>query len=326
MNKERKLIEQFFVPLSSKRESLQLKNDAACITKNKKSLIISSDMMVQDIHFDVNDCSFLLAKKLLRVNLSDMAAMGSDPYGYMLNIAIPSKLTGNWLKKFCNGLKEDQKLYNIKLFGGDFSSSEKIFLSITIFGKKNSKIHRLDNANESSDIYVSGTIGDSVFGFLFKNDKENKIKKKMSLGSLKYLHERYSLPQPRVALSKKILKYSDSCTDISDGLVPDLDKISKYSMIGSDIFLNKIPLSEPLKKVFNLFSNKKKFWNFVLGGGEDYELIFSVPSKKKKSFKKNNFLNPKLTKIGRFTKEKRMKIYDLNFKSLKFKKIGYSHF
>ena len=145
MNRERKLIEHFFVPLSSKRESLQLKNDAACITKNKKSLIISSDMMVQDIHFDVNDCSFLLAKKLLRVNLSDMAAMGSDPYGYMLNIAIPSKLTDNWLKKFCNGLKEDQKLYNIKLFGGDFSSSEKIFLSITIFGKKNSKIHILDN-------------------------------------------------------------------------------------------------------------------------------------------------------------------------------------
>jgi thiamine monophosphate kinase len=97
-------------------------------------------------------------------------------------------------------------------------------------------------------------------------------------------------------------------------------------MIGADIFLNKIPLSEPLKKIFNLFGNKMRFWNFVLGGGEDYELIFSVPPKKKKCFNKKRILDPKLTKIGRFTKEKRMKIYDLNFKSLKFKKIGYSHF
>ena len=326
MNKEKKLIEQFFVPLSFNRDSLQLKNDAACISKNKKSLIISSDMMIQDIHFDINDCPFLLAKKLLRVNLSDMAAMGSDPYGYILNIAIPSKLTNSWLKNFCDGLKEDQKLYNIKLLGGDFSSSEKVFLSVTIIGKKNSKIHRLDKASETSDIYVSGTIGDSIFGFLFKNDKENKIKKKMSLGSLKYLYDRYSLPQPRISLGKKILKYSDSCTDISDGLLPDLEKISKYSMIGSDIFLNKIPLSDPLKKIYNLFKNKKNFWNFVLGGGEDYELIFSIPSKKNKSFKNFFSVNPKLTKIGRFTKNKRMKIYDLNFKSLKFKKIGYSHF
>lgn len=326
MNKERKIIEKFFVPLSCQKDSLQLKNDAACISQSKKAIIVSSDMMIENIHFNPSDSPFLLAKKLLRVNLSDIAAMGSNPYGYLLNIAIPSKLTKDWLQNFCNGLKEDQKLYGMKLLGGDFSSSKTIFLSITIIGKKINKIHRLDKANENSDIYVSGTIGDSVFGYLFKNNKEDKIKKKMSLGELEYLYERHSLPQPRVSLGKKILKYSDSCTDISDGLIVDLEKILKYSMIGADIFLNKIPLSEPLKKILNLFSNKKKFWNFVLGGGEDYELIFSVPFKKNKFFKRKSFMDLKLTQIGRFTEEKRMKIYDLNFKSLKFKKIGYSHF
>ena len=326
MSKERELIKKYFAPLSDNKTALQLKNDAACLKLKNKALIISSDMMIEDVHFNKNDPPRVIAKKLLRVNLSDLAAMGSTPIGYILNISIPRLNNYAWLKNFCKGLKEDQSEFKIKLFGGDFCSSDKIFLSVTIFGKKKNKIHNLDSAKEGSDIFVSGTIGDSVMGLKLKNNSNLSDYKQINSKLIEHCVRKHLLPEPKIKLSCELLNFADSCTDISDGLLTDLKKILDYSNKGAEIFLNMIPLSKSMKEIFNSFKNKKKFWSLVLAGGEDYELIFSIPkSKQSKLFDK---IKSKfgITKIGRITKEKQLKVYDLNLKSLKLKKIGYSHF
>ena len=121
-------------------------------------MIITTDMLVEDIHFDKRYDPEILARKLLRVNLSDLAAMGASPYGYTLNVAIPKKRL-NWLKKFANGLALDNKNFRIKLFGGDLSLSSKIFLSATFLGVVEKNFHKKSKAFEDSEIYVGGSLG-----------------------------------------------------------------------------------------------------------------------------------------------------------------------
>lgn len=330
MTSEMELIKKYFIPLSKNKESLELKNDGAWILNKKYSFVISTDMMIEDTHFKKKDCPKMLAKKILRVNLSDIAAMGAKQYGYVLNLALPKSKTKGWLKDFCDGLKEDQSFFKLKLFGGDLSISDKIFLSITILGKvDNKKIHSLNTAKKNSDIYVSGKIGDSIMGYLLKSNKKfSFLKKILDQSQTDYLHESHQLPNPELDLGSSLLNFADSCTDISDGLLMELDKISKFSGIKANIFLEKIPLSDTLKKIFKVSSiNKNKVWNEILAGGEDYKLVFSVNRKlnNSKSFIKLS-KKFKFTKIGFFSKGEGVDV--LNKKGLKvnFKKIGFSHF
>ena len=132
MNNEKNLIEKYLLPLAQNKESLFLKNDAAYF--KKQNLVISTDMMIEDKHFKKSIDPNLLAKKLIRINLSDIAAMGAVPDG-ILNIALPKSNVQDWLKAFTSGLKSDMKKFNLKLYGGDMSSSDKIFLSLTVLGK-----------------------------------------------------------------------------------------------------------------------------------------------------------------------------------------------
>ena len=134
MDKEQQIIKKYFYPLANNKESLDLKNDAAFLKKNK--LVISSDMMIEDQHFTKDNDPEILAKKLLRINISDLAAMGAIPYGFFLNIALPKKDAMNWIDRFSKGLCSDMQNFEIKLFGGDLSQSSKIFLSMTVLGKK----------------------------------------------------------------------------------------------------------------------------------------------------------------------------------------------
>ena len=291
MNKEQFLIDKYFSELSSNKQSMNLKNDAANVNFGKKKIVISTDMMIEKIHFFKNDSPEILARKLIRINISDLAAMGAKPYGYTLNLAIPRKNASQWIAKFSSGLKTEQKNYGIKLFGGDLSKSEKIFMSITIFGEVSKGIHLMNSAKKRSDIYVSGNIGDSVFGYLCENDKKYSfIKKKISVSSLKKIKQKYFLPDPKLKLSQSLIGYADSCTDISDGLISDLTKILNFSNLGADIYLSEIPISKTLQSIYNLFFDKKKFWELVLNWGEDYELIFSMSSQKKKQFDKKKVI------------------------------------
>ena len=154
MDIENKIIEELLRPLAVNKESLKLTNDGAYLFK-KREMVVSTDMMIEGKHFDKSYNPKILASKLLRVNLSDLAAMGANPYGVMLNIAVPKKNSVTWVKDFCKGLKKDLKKFKLKLFGGDLSESSKIFLSATIFGFVTKRFLKQSIASEGSHIYVS---------------------------------------------------------------------------------------------------------------------------------------------------------------------------
>ncbi len=315
MNKEQQLIENYFLPLADNQQSLNLKNDAAFL--KDKNLVISTDMMIEGQHFTKKHSPEILAKKLLRINLSDIAAMGADPLGFLLNVAIPNLNHDNWLKSFVKGLKDDMKKFKLKLFGGDMSCSQKVFLSVTILGKTKKYSHLKNFTKTNSDIYVTGNIGDAGLGL--------KIDQKMSYFNCskicrQRLINKHLLPSPRLEIGKILLNKVEFCTDISDGLVEELSIISKRSKKRVNIFLENIPISSYAKEI--LIKNKQKeVWETILFGGEDFELLFSLQPNK--NLKRNG---EKITKIGCFSDGSGVRIYDSNGNEFITKKKGFSHF
>ena len=319
MNEEQKIIQKYFLPIAKNSESLQLSNDAAFLNK-KQNMVISSDMMIEDIHFDKFDNPFYLAQKLLRVNLSDIAAMGAMPYGYILNLSIPKLNHKFWLKKFCNGLAKDTQKFNLKLFGGDLGSSKNIFMSVTILGLISGKFHKKTKAYEGSEIFVSGTLGDAGIGLQIKKGQFSSLNKTVKNFFLSKLYK----PIPEIKLGKSLIGIADFCRDISDGFLKEINFIAEISNLQANIFLSEIPLSSHLKKIYNNIEDKKKIWEYILCSGEDYRLFFSVSPKNKYLLKKKNIKNVKC--IGCFQKGKGLVIRDENKKIIKFHNYGFSHF
>ncbi len=302
----------YFRPLTNKFAK-NLNNDAA-VFKQRSSfdLIISTDTLSEGIHFFGTEDPSDIAKKCLRVNLSDMAAMGAKPIFYNLSLSIPKRKVKKFIPKFANGLKSDQKRYGIKLIGGDLTSSMKyINITITIFGETaNNKSIPRDGSKIGDYLYVSGILGLSKIGL----DNFNSNKKEFYKAKNKYL-----LPEPRVDLGISLRKIANSMIDISDGLVQDAIHLAKNSNLSIELNLSKIPVPN-----INIIE-KKTILDSALYGGDDYELLFSCdPSKEKTLQNLSKKLNVKLTKIGVFNK------YNNEF--LKFKsslskpKKSYLHF
>ena len=305
-------IDKYFRPLTNKF-ALNLKNDAAIFNqKSSFDLIISTDSLVEGIHFFGNEDPADIAKKSLRVNLSDMAAMGAKPLFYNLALSVPKVKASQFLPKFVKGLQDDQKMFDIKLIGGDLTSSLKhINITITIFGKssKGKSIPR-NGAKIGDCLYVSGILGLSKIGL----DNYNSNFKELQEAKKKYL-----LPQPRVDLGVSLKNIANSMIDISDGLVQDATHLAKNSELTIELNLSKIPLPN-INKI-----DKKLILDSALYGGDDYELLFSCdPFYENSLVKLSSKMNLKLTKIGIFKK--------FNKEFLKFKnnnskpKNSYLHF
>ena len=314
IDRESQIINKFFLPLAKNKESFDLLTDAALLSND---LVVSSDMMIEGTHFKKNHDPEKLAQKLLRINLSDLAAMGSKPYGYILNLAIPTS-SDDWLKKFSNGLNKDSKKFKLKLFGGDVSYSSKTFLSLTIFGKKINKLHKCAFAKNKSDIFVSGNLGDAAVGY---NILYNLMKIKCSESDKKYFFDKFFLPDPKINIGIKLLGKVDFCTDISDGIYSELSKISEKSKLEAVIFLDKIPLSINLKRILEV-NNFKKIYNIILGGGEDYQLLFSAKGKESKNLQGVRNYH----KIGYFRRGRGVKIMKNESETYLQKIESFSHF
>ncbi|MBK47832.1 MAG: thiamine-phosphate kinase [Pelagibacteraceae bacterium] len=321
---EYEVIKKIFSPLSSNNLSLNLDDDAA-VLPDKKKIVVGTDSIVEGDHFQKNEKNpSLIAKKLLRANLSDLASMCAEPFGYTLNLSLPNKLKekklNRWIKLFAKGLKEDQLKYKLALIGGDtVVTSGPLILSITLFGYKKKKLIKRSNAKLSDDIYVTGNIGDSGVGYKI-------LLKKLSLNKKlnNFYIRKHKLPDPPVEFSKELGRYINSATDISDGLLADLNNIILSSNCGAEINIEKIPFSKQTKELLNL---NKINTNYLITCGEDYQLIFTANKKNSKkiiSLARKHLL--KITKIGSILKKKKLIVLDQNNKELSFKSLGFKHF
>ena len=313
MTSEFEIIERYFKK-KMKQTALGVGDDAAMIhVRNNYQLAISSDMLIENIHFLKNTNPSHLGWKSLAVNLSDIAAMGATPKWATLSISLP-KINHAWLKKFSKGFFECADKFGIDLIGGD-TTKGPLSISITIMGesKKDEALLR-SGAKINDDIWVTGQLGLASMG-LANLQGQLKLPPLIKMKCIRALE----IPTPKTFLGSYLSRYANSCIDISDGLIQDLRHILKASKVGASLLLNDIPCEK--------FIHTSKQYQFVLNGGDDYELLFTAPKKNRTFIKKiAKKTNTPITMIGNITKKKALNILSEQGKSIKFNPKGFDHF
>ncbi len=276
------VIERYFRPLAGEG-AFDLSDDAARIVPEAGlDQVITSDMVASGVHFLPDDPPDTIARKALRVNLSDLASKGADPFGYSLNIALGPDVTDEWLAAFADGLAGDQKLYGIRLLGGDtISTTGATVVSVTAIGTVPSgrMVHRF-RAVAGDYLYVSGAIGAAFAGLELLVDPESPFHG-LDAEKAQNCMMRYRLPQPAVALTHAIRDYANAAMDVSDGLVGDADKLTAASGCTGTIIFDDIPLSEGLKE----FADGPVAQRLITGG-DDYEILASISPGNAEAFEK----------------------------------------
>jgi thiamine-monophosphate kinase len=319
---EFELINRYFRPLASEPGAFGLADDAALYRQRPgDDLVMTTDMVVSGVHFFEDDPPDSIAQKAIRVNLSDLAAKGAEPFGYLLSLALPANWTEAWAKRFAKGLAADQKRYGINLLGGDTSrASGGLTIAITALGRieKGHMVLR-SGAKVGDAIFVSGTIGDSALGLRIRR---GEIKKG---GGAQHLLDRYLHPQPRTALAPLLARYASSAMDISDGLVGDLAHICAASEVGAEIGAHRVPLSKSARTVLD---QKPGVLAAILNGGEDYEILATVPTSNMAAFATEaTQAGVLVTRIGTVLKGKGPPVVrDATGKVIKLAASSYTHF
>lgn len=273
---EDELISQFFRPLATAPGAALLLDDAATIPHVEgKELVITTDALVAGVHFFPEDPPDAIARKALRVNLSDLAAKGADPVGYLISLALPDNWTVDWLESFVEGLAADQEDFGLSLFGGDTVRTPGPFwVSVTAFGRAmEGHVPRRSGAAPGHRIYVTGTIGDAALGLRLRQDEKLALRWDLRRDERELLLDRYLLPEPRVALAPIVGAYAAACMDVSDGLVGDARKLAAVSKVGGVIDAARVPLSRAAARAVR---SDDASLATVLTGGDDYELLLAI--------------------------------------------------
>lgn len=292
---EFELIGRFLRPLADDPAAFGLTDDAASLAPPPGyDLVLTKDMVAAGIHFFADDPPASIARKALRVNLSDLAAKGAEPIGYLLGLALPSDWTVEWMEAFSAALGADQARYSIALLGGDtVRAPGGLTLSITAIGKvPTGGMVRRSGARAGDALVVTGTIGDAALGL------------RLRLGTIAppsegatHLLDRYLHPQPRSALAGAIRRHAHAALDISDGLMGDLAHMTRASGVSAEIEAAAVPLSAAARE---LVGRDDSALGTVLTGGDDYEILASVPMTRLDAFRDEaREANIPLTVIGR---------------------------
>jgi thiamine-monophosphate kinase len=275
------LIARFFAPRAAP-EGLGLKDDAALLPAQAGDLVLTTDALVAGVHFFADDPPGAIARKALRVNLSDLAAKGAEPVGFLLALALPADWTEAWLEAFAGGLSHDAAAYNCPLFGGDtVKTPGPLMVSITAFGRiESGRMARRDGVKPGDLLYVSGTIGDAALGLKLRLGAP-AWREGLDEKSRAFLLDRYLLPKPRNALALAMRRFAHGGMDVSDGLVGDLTKMLRVSDVSGRIELARLPLSSAAKAALALDAS---LFETLATGGDDYEVLASVGAKDADAF------------------------------------------
>lgn len=271
---EFQVIADLFAPLAKAYPgALGLTDDVALLEPDSAyETAVTMDAMVAGVHFLPDDPPDLVARKLVRVNLSDLAAKGARPFAIMLAAAFPQGTDLDWLRRFAHGLAEDVAEFAIALIGGDtVAIPGPLTLSLTAFGKVEKGRAILRSAAQLGDVvWVSGSIGDGALGLRAARGGWDGL----AAEHVEFLAERYRLPRPRVGLGSRLPGLAHAGMDVSDGLVQDLGHICRASGLAAEIEAARVPLSPAARAAM---AADDSLLATVLTGGDDYELLFTAP-------------------------------------------------
>jgi len=295
---EDRLIARYFKPLARHPGTFGFSDDASAITPPAgHDLVPKTDGLIEGVHFFPDDPADQVARKALRVNLSDLAAKGATPLGFLLAIALPKGFSEDWLAAFARGLGEDAETYACPLLGGDTDSTPgPISISIAAFGTlPTGTMVRRAGAKPGDHVLVTGTIGDAALGLRLRKGEGSAWK--LSAAMREHLVSRFRLPQPRNALAEAVRAHASAAMDISDGLMADAAKLCRASEVSVVIEAAGVPLSDAAKQAL---AADAALIEPILTGGEDYEILCTVPDGKLADFKRAAAAaGVPLTEIGR---------------------------
>lgn len=298
--------------------ALDLTDDAALLEPTAGvQLVLAKDALVEGVHFLPHDKADHIAQKALRVNLSDMAAMGATPRGYLLALMRPKRLPPEWLGRFSHGLGLDQAAYGVTLLGGDtVVTPGPLSLSLTMLGEApRGQVLRRSGARAGDDIYVSGTLGGAALGLQLLQGRLST-----SMSASEFLIKRYRLPEPRISLGEALRGVAHAAIDISDGLLADLGHVLEISGKGAEIHTDRIPLSQAA-------APHRGALEAALTGGDDYELLFTADPEQRPAIQAiGQQLSLSLTIIGQINDGGDLDVLDAQGRPLAIDKTGWRHF
>jgi len=269
------IIERFLRPLAGEG-ALRLLDDAAALTPPAGcDWVRTTDAIAEGVHFLPGDPPGTVAKKALRVNLSDLAAKGAAPLSYLLTLALPAGTTEEWLTAFAAGLAADQEAFGIALLGGDtIATPGPLTISITAIGKvPEGGMVRRAGGRPGDALYVSGALGGAAAGLALLQG-EAVPWRALGPAERERLIGRYRLPEPRMALAPVLRAQASAAMDLSDGLVGDCDKLAAACACGATIDADTVPLDPALAP----FAGDDSLLALFLTGGDDYEILAAVPA------------------------------------------------
>jgi thiamine-monophosphate kinase len=323
---EDSLIARYFKPIVTDAGAFGLDDDAALLKARGEDIVVTTDAIVEGVHYLPNDPPDTVGRKALRVNLSDLAAKGAMPAGFVLALALP-RVDEGWLAAFARGLGEDAKFFECPLLGGDtVSTPGPPMVSITAFGRvpDGKMVHR-GGARPGDRVMVTGTIGDAALGLdLLKGGAVAKALTDDPVAT-EMLSARYQVPQPRNTLALAVRNHAHAAMDVSDGLAGDLTKLCAASGVSADIDAPLVPLSAVAA---GLVARGIVGLEALISGGDDYELLCAVAEADVAAFTQEAArAGVVVTMIGTVTAETRApRFLGAQGTEMRLRHLSYSHF
>ncbi|MFZ5691964.1 MAG: thiamine-phosphate kinase [Pseudomonadota bacterium] len=325
---EDRLIAKYFKPLATAPGALALSDDAAFLTPpDGHDLVLTTDAIVSGIHFLPDDPPETVARKALRVNLSDLAAKGAHPAGCLLTLAMPEGIGHGWLHPFASGLQSDCDLFSCPLYGGDTVRTDgPLWVSITAFGiLPCGTMVKRSGAKPGDVVIITGTVGDGALGLRLLQDPNHIERWSLGDDEAAHLAGRYRVPQPRTAVADAVRTLASAAMDVSDGLAGDLAKLCEVSGVSARIEAARLPLSPAAAKAL---AAEPSLIEAIATGGDDYEILAAVPAGKVAAFHDQaRAASIPVTEIGEIAEgSEPPQVIDANSKMLAFARSAFSHF
>jgi thiamine-monophosphate kinase len=277
------------------------------------------------VHFFFDDAPADVARKALRMNLSDLAAKGAKPLGFVMAVALPESTDDAWLAAFAAGLGEDAGRYGYSLLGGDTDHTPGLMsISITAFGVvPQGRMVQRSGARVGDSVLVTGTIGDAALGLRLRGDRNLTSRWRLTEAMAGHLLGRYLRPEPRTTLAEAVLSFASSAMDVSDGLAGDLGKLCRASSVAADIDIARVPFSDAARTAIAAAPALRET---ALSGGDDYEIVLTVAPEKLTAFRDAaKAAGVPSTEIGRIQPGEGARFLQ-DGKALTFTRASYSHF
>jgi thiamine-monophosphate kinase len=323
---EDRLIARYFRPLARHPGALGLADDAALLTPPAGcDLVLTTDGIIAGVHVFPDAPADAVARRALRVNLSDLAAKGANPAGFLLAVALPAGTGEEWMAAFARGLDEDAEYYRCPLLGGDTDHTPgPLSVSITVVGTLPSgTMVRRSGARAGDVLFVTGSIGDAALGLTLRQDP--KAGASLTSAQRDHLLMRYLTPEPRNALAETLRTHASAALDISDGLAGDLSKLCRASGVSTQIDAGRVPLSDAAKA---FVAAEPPLLERALTGGDDYEILAAVPVQKIEGFRAGaRAADVPVTEVGHLgAGNAAPQFLGSDRRPLTFERLSYSHF